>query len=373
VAAPSDEAPPPEAAADDAPAARKKSKAASALEQPTPDSQVRDPQPHSKKKTATPEASGETPLEAMLHRKASLASSVDMDLTDALGEEPAPAAPRKKSKASSVASDAADETVTDPAPAAPRKKPHVHTSRSAHAANAHRDRQPDAEYIRLRESWHAPIAAPVQPAALLDEQGRPPLVIAPVNGGEPATLTPDRDDGGFDAHDLALAARVFTPQATQKAHPVAPHLLDLVYQAMRHFGAPLVRLISGYRHDRPGSRHTQGRAIDMVIPGVTNDELVEYVRKFGFCGVGIYPKSGFVHLDVRESSFFWLDESLPDERSKGVPILSEQADAVDCAARDRGEAPQTFVPNNEREDRAAARAYEKRARKRAQAQHASAE
>jgi uncharacterized protein YcbK (DUF882 family) len=348
-AAPSAEPPPPEAAADDAPA------------------------PRSNKKT-TPEASDETPAEAALPRKASQASRASVDAAHPAGDAPAPVAPRKKSKAtSSVASDAVDESVTDTAPAAPRKKPHSHTSRSAHASKVHRDREPDAEYIRLRESWHAPIAAPVQPAALLDEQGRPPLVIAPVNGGESVTLTPDRDDGGFDARDLALAARVFTPKVTQKPHAVAPHLLDLIYQAMRHFGAPLVHLISGYRHDRPGSRHTQGRAIDMVIPGVTNDELVEYVRKFGFCGVGIYPKSGFVHLDVRESSFFWLDETLPDERSKGVPILSQEADAVDCAARDRGEAPQTFVPNNEREDRAAARAYEKRARKRAQAQHASAE
>jgi hypothetical protein len=280
----------------------------------------------------------------------------------------AESAPPLAAKAASAAAGSEDTA------AEPRKKPHAtHNSRAARASNAHRDRQPDPEYIRLRESWHAPIAAPVQPALLLDEHARPPLVIAPVNGGEPVTLTPQRDDGGFDAHALALAARVFTPAATQKPHPVAPHLLDLVYQAMRHFNAPLVRLISGYRHDRPGSRHTQGRAIDMVLPGVTNDELVEFVRKFGFCGVGIYPKSGFVHLDVRESSFFWLDESLPDERSKGVPVLSQQADAMDCAARDRGEAPQTFVPNNEREDRAAARAYEKRARKRAQAQHAAAE
>jgi hypothetical protein len=290
--------------------------------------------------------------------------------------------PRKKKRAHKAApvdvpappgAAASEEESAPPAPAEPHKiHPKTHAKHPAHASHARRDRQPDPEYQRMCESWHAPIAAPIQPPAD-DPDARPPLVIAPVNGGEQVSLMPERDDGGFAKSELALAARVFTPQEMKKPHPIAPHLLDLVYQTMRHFGAPLVRLISGYRHDRPGSRHTQGRAIDMVIPGVTNDQLVEYVRQFGFCGVGIYPKSGFVHLDVRESSFFWVDESLPDERSRGVPVASQEADAVDCAARERGEEPQTFVPNNDREDKAAARAYEKRARRRAQLQRATAE
>ncbi|HEY2734609.1 MAG TPA: DUF882 domain-containing protein, partial [Polyangiales bacterium] len=253
----------------------------------------------------------------------------------------------------------------------PKKKKHTP---SKHALKPRREHEPSPEYRKLRDSWHAPLADPVEAAPIVDEAGRPPLVIMPVNGGEPVTLTPDRDDGGFDEKDLSLAARVFTPSKLRKPHPVAPHLLDLVYQAMRHFAAPLVRLVSGYRQDRAGSRHTQGRAIDMVIPGVSNEELVDYVRQFGFCGVGIYPKSGFVHLDVRESSFYWVDETLPDERSKGTPVGEDEAKLADDRARERGEGPQTFVSNNDKEDRAAARAYAKRAKRRAAAaatQHAS--
>jgi hypothetical protein len=276
--------------------------------------------------------------------------------------------------ASSHSADATNEEEgTEPAAAPPsRIHPKPRSKHAAHAVQPRPDRQPDPEYQRMCESWHAPIVAPVAPVSD-DPDARPPLVIVPVNGGEQVSLHPEREDGGFGKKDLAVAARVFTPSKIKKPHAIAPHLLDLVYRAMRHFGAPLVRLVSGYRHDRPGSRHTQGRAIDMVLPGVSNEELVEYARQFGFCGVGIYPKSGFVHIDVRESSFFWVDESLPDERSRGVPVASQEADAADCAARDRGEHPQTFVPNNEREDKAAARAYEKRARRRAQLQRAAAE
>jgi hypothetical protein len=227
-----------------------------------------------------------------------------------------------------------------------------------------RGRQPNPVYRRLRDEWHAPVVEPVAPAALIDASGRIPLVISPVNGGDQVSLMPQRDDGGFSDADLEHAARAFAPKEARRTHPIAPHLLDLVYRTMRHFNAPLVHLVSGYRPDRAGSRHTQGRAIDMVIPGVTNEALADYARQLGFCGVGIYPKSGFVHLDVRESSFFWLDQSLPDERSRSEPMMPHEAEAADRAARARGEAPDTFVRGNDREDRAAARAYVKRAQKR---------
>ena len=263
---------------------------------------------------------------------------------------------------------AADETA--PAPKKVAKRPAQQKKTNASKAKPRRDRQPTAEYQRMRDSWHAPIEAePVQ-----DPSSRPPLVIAPVNsnGGERVSIVPQRDDGGFTEDDLRLAARAFTPKGRQKVHAIAPHLLTLVYRAQVHFKAPLVHLVSGYRPDRAGSRHTQGRAIDMVIPGVSNEDLAAYVRQFGFVGVGIYPKSGFVHLDVRENSYFWVDNSLPDERCRAEPHLAEEAKRADVAARDRGEKPNAFVPNNEREDKAAARAYQRRAEKKRKAAAAAA-
>ena len=233
-------------------------------------------------------------------------------------------------------------------------------------------RQPDAGYRKLRDGWHEAVVPAVEPATIVDVSGRVPLEIIPVNGGDKVVLTPLRDDGGFRDEDLERAARAFCPREMKRAHAISPHLLDLVYRAMRHFEAPLVRLVSGYRKDRAGSRHTQGRAIDMVLPGVSNEQLAEYVRQFGFVGVGIYPKSGFVHLDVREHSYFWMDLSLPDERSRPQPMLGDLATAMDEAARARGEAPNAYVADNDKEDRAAARSYVKRAqRKRAAAERAA--
>jgi len=192
---------------------------------------------------------------------------------------------------------------------------------------------------------------------------RPPLVLAPVNGHDLVTLIPERDDGGFCEKDLKQAALAFSQQTPGRVHPLAPRLLDLVYRAMRHFDAKLVHVVSGYRSDRAGSRHTQGRAVDLILDGVTNRELAAFVRGFGFVGVGLYPKR-FVHLDVREASYFWIDDSAPDEPSHVVPVLENEAREADAQARARGEAPDTFVPNNGKEDAAAAKVYAERARKR---------
>jgi uncharacterized protein YcbK (DUF882 family) len=225
-------------------------------------------------------------------------------------------------------------------------------------------RQPSAEYVKMRDSWHAPID-PALVAQTITGASRPPLVLSRVlGGGEAVTLVPQRDDGGFSDEDLQRAATAWCPKEAKKVHAISPRLLDLVYRAQRHFGAPLVHVVSGYRPDRAGSRHTQGRAIDFVLPGVTNEQLQDYVRTFGFVGVGIYPKSGFVHLDVRDTSYFWVDNSLPDERSRSVPVDGNLAAASDRAAAARGEAPDTWVPDNDAEDRAAAKSYARRAKQR---------
>jgi len=124
-----------------------------------------------------------------------------------------------------------------------------------------------------------------------------------------------------------------------------PRLIELVGRAVARFKAPWVWVISGYRPTRPTSRHAQGRAIDMVLPGVSDRRLARFLRRQGFVGVGIYPVSGFVHLDVRRRSYFWVDRSGPGQPSRARPILAKEVDGIDRKARKRGELPvpdQTF-------------------------------
>lgn len=167
----------------------------------------------------------------------------------------------------------------------------------------------------------------------------PPLVIECINGGAVFELTPETDQGGFDETDLAIARTAFAHREGGREHDIHPRLLDLVYQTMRHFGATKVELISGYRAGRGRSRHFHGRAIDMRIPGVSNRDLAEHLRTLGFVGVGIYTRSGFVHLDVRSRSYFWVDRSLPNRPSRPRPHLRTLWDRMDAEARARGVEP----------------------------------
>jgi uncharacterized protein YcbK (DUF882 family) len=196
-----------------------------------------------------------------------------------------------------------------------------------------------AGYVR---TWHAPDESP----AALDESGRPLLALLALNTSDRVELRAASDRGGFAASDLDRAATSLREPWTGNAHPVEPRLLDLVYQVQCHFQAREVRVISGYRtpRDRSGSNHGKGRAMDFIIPGALDADVAKYARTLGFVGVGIYPASGFIHLDVRDRSYFWSDASAPGRRNRERGILSDLAARSDKEALSRGEqAPLPFA------------------------------
>lgn len=198
------------------------------------------------------------------------------------------------------------------------------------------DRGVPANYVALKRYWHAP----------WEEDGRskmaglaPPLIIHPVHplGADPTpyVLLPESTDGGFNEAQIEVASQAW---ASWPGGPrVSERLLNLIYHAAIHFDMFHVHLISGVRHDRGGSRHSHGLAADIVLPGVSDDELATYFRAQGFCGVGIYTRAGFVHIDTRDQSYFWLDWSLPGRRNRQQQILGDQAKAADEAALARGQ------------------------------------
>ena len=71
---------------------------------------------------------------------------------------------------------------------------------------------------------------------------------------------------------------------------------------------------------RPESRHSLGRAADVVLPGVSDRKLARYFRGLPSVGVGLYPNSGFVHIDVREASYHWIDNSFPGHVQRVRPL-----------------------------------------------------
>ena len=124
--------------------------------------------------------------------------------------------------------------------------------------------------------------------------------------------------------------RLLRDRATNREPQLPDNLLWYLYMVGRHFDKP-IHLVSGLRQKaRKTSRHSQGKAIDFRIPGVSSKTVWRYCKKrLAKKGVGLgwYPTSKFVHLDVREQSYYWIDDSGPGEPSryrKGVRQPVEQ-------------------------------------------------
>jgi len=96
---------------------------------------------------------------------------------------------------------------------------------------------------------------------------------------------------------------------------IHPRLIQLIAQVSDAFGGRPIRIVSGFRVASyvRGSRHRQGRAVDFSIDGVPNRVLVQYLRTLENVGVGHYPNSSFVHLDVRNHNAYWVDYAGPGE------------------------------------------------------------
>jgi uncharacterized protein YcbK (DUF882 family) len=184
--------------------------------------------------------------------------------------------------------------------------------------------------------WHA---ASTQPLAR-DASGRPLLTLSTINRGESLSLAVTGDDGGIAAVDLDRAAHLLRA-ATGDEHPIDPRTMALVWRIQTHFGVPEIRVVSGYRVPKPGSHsnHGKGRAVDMVVPGVADEDVARFAREIGFVGVGVYPSSQFVHVDVRPRSYFWVDFSGPRMKNRERGILGDLAARSDAAAAARGQAP----------------------------------
>src|SRR5690606_10466491 len=101
------------------------------------------------------------------------------------------------------------------------------------------------------------------------------------------------------------------------------------------------RRVSGYRpRARQGSRHRVGRALDVQVEGVARKELATFLQTIPGTGVGYYPNSDLTHVDVREQSYAWVDQSGPGERAKYV-AWPEAVDATPGTGAARAEAPPT--------------------------------
>lgn len=139
-----------------------------------------------------------------------------------------------------------------------------------------------------------------------------------------------------------------------KETPIDPRLATLLGMVSNHFGGRTIEIVSGFRpysptQATPHSNHNLGRALDFRVEGISNTKLRDYCRTFRNAGVGYYPNSTFVHLDVRSAKTYWIDYSRPGERPRYSraaprPAPADAAEAESDAATEPEEGSNSTHP-----------------------------
>ena len=134
-------------------------------------------------------------------------------------------------------------------------------------------------------------------------------------------------DGTFDEETLAMLDELFRCGATGEVRAVNAKLYEHLSRINDAYPDKPVELVSGFRFaERDSSRHFHASAMDVRVPGVSAYELRKFAETLdqgkdgpdGGMGIGIYPTTGFVHIDFRapgEPSFRWTDWSGSKKRS----------------------------------------------------------
>jgi LysM repeat protein len=132
--------------------------------------------------------------------------------------------------------------------------------------------------------------------------------------------------------------------ASEPRPKVPDGLIRLMVRVSDTFGGRPLRVVSGYRTTSyfRDSRHKSSEAVDFSVVGVPNSAVRDYLVTLGNVGVGYYPNSTFLHLDVRKARTYWVDYAGPGEaprrtaRSRATPEPMDLDDRAEEAAESGG-------------------------------------
>lgn len=119
---------------------------------------------------------------------------------------------------------------------------------------------------------------------------------------------------------MKLIEKFLRDHRNGKTHTIDPELIKLVNRLQEDCSAPGLTtfdVVSGYRSPETNamlrkrsrgvaknSYHMRGCAVDIKLPKHLR-ELKNLAKSYKKGGVGYYPKSGFVHVDIRDRPAYW--------------------------------------------------------------------
>jgi len=119
-------------------------------------------------------------------------------------------------------------------------------------------------------------------------------------------------NGSYDRAAWAKIDHILRDHYSGETHPINPRLMDLLFDLQgRLNNESRIEVISCYRSPKTNlvlaslsdgvakrSYHTKGMAIDIRLPGSSLAKIHETALAMKRGGVGYYPASDFVHVDV---------------------------------------------------------------------------
>ncbi len=148
---------------------------------------------------------------------------------------------------------------------------------------------------------------------------RPAIAAAPERGISLRNLHTEETldtvywaDGRYLAEPMARLNRLLRDHRSGETADMATRLMDLLFALAQTLDSRSpIEIISGYRSPASnarmaaqsegvakGSLHTRGMAADIRVPGRELAQVREAALALRAGGVGYYPSSGFVHVDV---------------------------------------------------------------------------
>jgi uncharacterized protein YcbK (DUF882 family) len=144
-------------------------------------------------------------------------------------------------------------------------------------------------------------------------------IVSLANPNDRAKVNIYNQDGSYSINAEEELNFVLRCRRTDAEKAIDVQLLTWMSLIYDHFGGKPLQIVSGYRNQRKQtSNHFKGRAMDIRIEGVAPKQVRAFAQTLdrGGMGIGLYPRSGFVHIDVRSPpSYRWIDNSPPNSNA----------------------------------------------------------
>lgn len=145
-----------------------------------------------------------------------------------------------------------------------------------------------------------------------------PVTLYRIRTDETLELPLELCNGKINVEGMKMVSKLTNSVSKPTDFDLHPRLIMLMQKVAEHYPGKRIEVVSGQRRKRQKgneSYHNKGQALDFRVSGVSNRALTQYLRSLDKVGVGYYPNSVFVHMDVREKSAFWIDYSGPGEKA----------------------------------------------------------